>query len=296
MNKIKVTICGKDYNLVSEDSPELISSRARRTDALINRFSSELKVNIQNAAVLSVLDIMTDADKLTNVVDNLRSQISEYVDEAVRERSRADEAHKALEKLRKGHDEAVIKAAELEKSAGSASDERYKKLEADVNKKVAEAIEKGKQESAKTAKAALDTSRERLEAAINEKEEILATAEAEKAKLKAEIEALERRLKEAEPEIRRNENEKLLKARNTELRRTIDNIRKENQTLKRENEQYSIKFQEKDVEFDDLTARFAELEKTNMRQTAEMAELFERLTPKDGETKPDQMEMVGLLE
>jgi cell division protein ZapA len=284
MNKVKVTICGKDYNLVSEDSPELISSRARRTDALINKFSHDLKVNIQNAAVLAVLDIMTDADKLTNVVDNLRSQISEYVDEAVRERGRADEAHKALDKMRTKHDEAVLKVAELEKSAGSASDERYKKLEAGVAKQVAEALEKGRQESAKTAKAALDTSRERLEAAIAEKE-----------KIEAELESMKRAFKEAEPEIRRNENEKLLKARNTELRRTIDNIRKENQTLKREIEQFGVKSQDKDAELSKLQAEFAELEKKNMRQTAEMAELFERLTPKDS-TGDEQLEIVGLLE
>jgi cell division protein ZapA len=284
MNKVKVTICGKDYNLVSEDSPELISSRARRTDALINKFSHDLKVNIQNAAVLAVLDIMTDADKLTNVVDNLRSQISEYVDEAVRERGRADDAHKALDKMRTKHDEAVLKVAELEKSAGTASDERYKKLEASVSKQVAEALEKGRQESAKTAKAALDASRERLDAAIAEKE-----------KLEAEVESLKRNLKEAEPEIRRNENEKLLKARNTELRRTIDNIRKENQTLKREIEQHGTTSQEKDARLLKLEAEFAELEKKNMRQTAEMAELFERLTPKDG-SNDEQLEIVGLLE
>jgi cell division protein ZapA len=284
MNKVKVTICGKDYNLVSEDSPELISSRARRTDALINKFSRDLKVNIQNAAVLAVLDIMTDADKLTNVVDNLRSQISEYVDEAVRERSRADEAHKALDKMRTKHDEAVLKAAELEKSAGSATDERYKKLEAEVDKKVAEALEKGRQESAKTAKAALDTSRERLEAAIAEKE-----------KIETELESMKRAFKEAEPEIRRNENEKLLKARNTELRRTIDNIRKENQSLKREIEQTNADSGEKEARFAKLEAEFAELEKKNMRQTAEMAELFERLTPKDG-GNDEQLEIVGLLE
>jgi cell division protein ZapA len=286
MNKVKVTICGKDYNLVSEDSPELISSRARRTDALINKFSRDLKVNIQNAAVLSVLDIMTDADKLTNVVDNLRSQISEYVDEAVRERSRADEAHKALDKMRTKHDEAVLKVAELEKSAGNASDERYKKLEASVSKQVAEALEKGRQESAKTAKAALDASRERLDAAIAEKE-----------KLEAEVESIKRTLKEAEPEIRRNENEKLLKARNTELRRTIDNIRKENQTLKREIEQFGAKSSDKEAELSKLQAEFAELEKKNMRQTAEMAELFERLTPKESDsTNDEQLEIVGLLE
>ncbi|MDR0944023.1 MAG: cell division protein ZapA [Ruminococcus sp.] len=288
MNKVKVTICGKDYNLMSEDSPELISSRARRTDALINKFSSDLKVNIQNAAVLAVLDIMTDADKLTHVVDNLRSQISEYVDEAVRERGRADEAHKALDKMRSKHDEAVIKTAELEKNAGTASDERYKKLEASVAKQVAEALEKGRQESAKTAKAALDASKERLEAAISEKE-----------KLEAEVESLKRNLKEAEPEIRRNENEKLLKARNTELRRTIDNIRKENQTLKREMEQNSQRLGEKDTELGKLQAEFAELEKTNMRQTAEMAELFERLSSKDYGKEAgndEQLEIVGLLE
>jgi cell division protein ZapA len=362
ISKIKVTICGKDYNLSSEEPAEVVLARASRADAMVTHFMNVSRLNTQNAAVLTVLDALTDVDKQTAVVDNLRSQISEYLDVAAKARADVEDMAKKLDKYKAKHDEAVLRTAELERNAAAAKDvskdaaklqKELEELKADVANKERYAYEKGKLESAETARAAVETSRDTIEknkAAIEEKEleldaigakleEIkrentdlaaknnalnskcaeynttvkeLQTANkdlsAKNAKLALQITDLEKQVAElkrgaqttldlstaADAAAAAKLNEKQLKARNTELRRTIDNIRKENQTLKRENEQYSIKFQEKDIELDEMKAKYQgfesalteldelrvkydELENTNLKQTATIAELWEKL-------------------
>ncbi|MDR0904530.1 MAG: hypothetical protein LBM59_07850 [Ruminococcus sp.] len=340
MSKIKVTICGKDYTLSTEEPAELIKARAERANNMINHFSEVSRLNTQNAAVLTVLDALTDVDKQNAVVDNLRTQVSEYLDIAAKARNDIEDLAKKLDKYKAKHDEAVKRSAELEKKAaetGNVSEDCKKlqkeldELKADVANKERYAYEKGKLESAETARAAVLASRETIEvnkATIEEKEIELEAANVELKDIKLEnkeltaknsklgvlVTDLEKQIADIKREHEREKsaqttidlssaadaaaaaklNEKQLKARNTELRRTIDNIRKENQTLKRENEQYSIKFQEKDIELDEMKAKYKEfeavmieldelkekyneLETTNLKQTATIAELWEKL-------------------
>ncbi|MDR0987696.1 MAG: hypothetical protein LBL98_08410 [Ruminococcus sp.] len=329
MSKIKVTICGKDYTLSSDEQTELIAARAKRADDMINHFMSVSRLNTQNAAVLTVLDALTDLDKQTAIVDNLRSQISDYLDIAAKARNDVEDSNRKLDKYKAKHDEAVKRCAELERNAAQNKDvsedlEKLQKeldeLKAEVANKERYAYEKGKLESAETARAAVQASRETIEvnkATIEEKELELEASAAELKDVKAKNTKLGTIVTDLEKQIadlKREQsaqttidlstaadaaaaaklNEKQLKARNTELRRTIDNIRKENQTLKRENEQYSLKFQEKDIELDEikekykdfeaalteldeLRVKYEELETTNLKQTATIAELWEKL-------------------
>jgi chromosome segregation ATPase len=315
---------------------------------MVTHFMNVSRLNTQNAAVLTVLDALTDVDKQTAVVDNLRSQISEYLDIAAKARTDVEDMAKKLEKYKAKHDDAVKRTAELERNAAAAKDvseevtklqKELEELKADVSNKERYAYEKGKLESAETARAAVETSRDTIEknkAAIEEKELELEAVNSKLDEIKREntelaeknnalnskcadysktVKELQTENKELEKqvaELKRGAqttidlssaadaaaaaklNEKQLKARNTELRRTIDNIRKENQTLKRENEQYSIKFQEKDIELDEMKAKYSnfesalteldelrvkydELENTNLKQTATIAELWEKL-------------------
>jgi cell division protein ZapA len=119
MNKVKVSIAGKDYQISTEEPAEIFRRRAERVNRTIEEFESG-RLGVQNAAVLAALDAFTEADKSEESVDNLRLQIKEYVDEAVKARSEADEALKKYDKLKKKHDEALIKAAEAEKKCAEA--------------------------------------------------------------------------------------------------------------------------------------------------------------------------------
>lgn len=109
VNKVKVNICGKEYNLQTDETPEYISALARRVDKEINDLV-KLKPNfgIQNAAVFVALTSLDEASKASGSIENIRAQIKSSVDEAAKARS-------AKEKLTERIKELEARVAELEK-------------------------------------------------------------------------------------------------------------------------------------------------------------------------------------
>ena len=108
-NKVKVTICGKEYNLRTDESPEYIKNLAVRTEKEINDLVKQKpNFGIQNAAVFVALTSLDEAAKAAAGVENIRSQIKTYMNEAARSRS-------AKEKLSAKVKELEEKIAELEK-------------------------------------------------------------------------------------------------------------------------------------------------------------------------------------
>lgn len=87
-NKVKVTICGKEYSLRTDESPEYIKNLAVRTEKEINDLV-KLKpgFGIQNAAVFVALTSLDEAAKSNAAVENIRSQIKTYMNEAAKARS-----------------------------------------------------------------------------------------------------------------------------------------------------------------------------------------------------------------
>lgn len=95
MNKVKVTICGKDFNLRTDEAPSYFIDLAKKVDAEIYRMaSSSDNMSIQSAAILVALAAYDDAQKSNDSIDNIRTQIKEYVDDACRARMERDEALK----------------------------------------------------------------------------------------------------------------------------------------------------------------------------------------------------------
>ncbi len=97
-NKVKVNICGKDYNLQTQESPEYVLELAR----LINRdISSLLKtsetMSITAATTVTALSYLDDLTKLNSNMDNIRLQIKNYVEEAAKARVEAEDLKKQLE-------------------------------------------------------------------------------------------------------------------------------------------------------------------------------------------------------
>lgn len=108
-NKVKVTICGKEYNLRTDESPEYIKNLAVRTEKEINDLVKQKpNFGIQNAAVFVALTSLDEAAKAAAGVENIRSQIKTYMNEAAKARS-------AKEKLSARVKELEEKIAELEK-------------------------------------------------------------------------------------------------------------------------------------------------------------------------------------
>lgn len=108
-NKVKVTICGKEYNLRTDETPDYLIGLAARVDKEINdMIKAKPNFGIQNAAVFVALTSLDEAKKAGDSIDNIRSQIKTYVDDAAKARS-------AKEKLAAEVKELKARISELEK-------------------------------------------------------------------------------------------------------------------------------------------------------------------------------------
>lgn len=101
MNKVKVTICGKEYSLKTEETASYFIGLAKKVDDTINQMTAQCdSLSVQSAAVLAALSAFDDAQKANESIDNIRTQIKEYVDEACRARAERDDAVKNEEALK----------------------------------------------------------------------------------------------------------------------------------------------------------------------------------------------------
>lgn len=100
-NTYKVTICGKEYTLTSEDSKEYTLKLAALLDKRIRdmkaRFSS---LSITDCAVLTALDCMDELAQSNKNIDNIRSQIKDYVDDANRARTQSNSSQREIKQLK----------------------------------------------------------------------------------------------------------------------------------------------------------------------------------------------------
>ena len=95
MNKVKVTICGKEFSLKTDDSPSYYIELAKKVDSEIYKMaSSSDNMSAQSAAILVALAAFDEAQKANDSIDNIRTQIKEYVDDACKARMERDEALK----------------------------------------------------------------------------------------------------------------------------------------------------------------------------------------------------------
>lgn len=112
MSKVKVTICGREYSLQTDESPEYIIALAARVDKEINDLvKTSPNFGIQNAAVFTALTALDEAQKANSSIDNIRSQIKAYVDDAAKARASEARLKAEVKELR----ELRTRIAELEK-------------------------------------------------------------------------------------------------------------------------------------------------------------------------------------
>ncbi|MBP0965967.1 MAG: cell division protein ZapA [Oscillospiraceae bacterium] len=130
MNRIKVTICGKEYSLKTAENASYVLNLAAELESKINNMvNSGNGVSIQTAAILIALSAMDDANKANQSVDNIRTQIKQYVDEAAKAMLERDEAIKDKESLKS-------------KLSGLENDLKIQKIAGDVSRKADEYLNK----------------------------------------------------------------------------------------------------------------------------------------------------------
>lgn len=100
-NKVRVTICGKEYALQTDEAPDYIIKLSRRLDKQIqDMVNSADNISVAAASMLVALSALDEATKATEATDNIRSQVKDYVDDANKARSQRDEALKEIEQLK----------------------------------------------------------------------------------------------------------------------------------------------------------------------------------------------------
>jgi len=95
MEKIKVTICGRDFNLVTDDSPEIIEKVAEAIEEKISEFSA-LKIRSgEEMLTLVALNLMCEAEKdmfaVKNVIGEMHKKIAALEEE--KEHIKEDDRH-----------------------------------------------------------------------------------------------------------------------------------------------------------------------------------------------------------
>lgn len=109
VNKVRVTICGKDYSLQTDETPEYISALAAKTEKQIyDLIRLKPGFGVQNAAVFVALTSLDEAEKSEKSIEDIRGQIKSSMAEAGRARA-------AKEKLSARVKELEGRIAELEK-------------------------------------------------------------------------------------------------------------------------------------------------------------------------------------
>lgn len=101
-NKVKLSICGNDYYITTDDDPKYVSELGNSLDEKLTKIVHEnSRLSITQAAILASLDYADIAKKASDTADNLRSQIKEYLEDSARYKMEAEVARRDIERLNK---------------------------------------------------------------------------------------------------------------------------------------------------------------------------------------------------
>ena len=90
-NKIKVKVCGTEFNILSEDNEEYTQKIASVVDRKMKQtLETNPRVSISNIAILTALEFCDLSKKLADQTENMKNQLNEYLEEAQKAREEAD--------------------------------------------------------------------------------------------------------------------------------------------------------------------------------------------------------------
>jgi cell division protein ZapA (FtsZ GTPase activity inhibitor) len=101
-NRIKLSICGCDFALCSDDDEAYIRSVGDEVQKSIDDMTSKNeRLSTTMAAVITAMNYCDAAHKASASADNLRTQIKNYLEDSSHARMDAEESHRELEKIRR---------------------------------------------------------------------------------------------------------------------------------------------------------------------------------------------------
>ena len=101
-NRVTVTICGKEYTMHTAEEPSYVKQLAARLDRKVREvMEGNDIISTTDAALLVGLSLMDDSYKTTSDIDNFRTEIRNYVEEAGKARDECDRLREQLEELKR---------------------------------------------------------------------------------------------------------------------------------------------------------------------------------------------------
>lgn len=99
-NKVKLSICGNDYFITTDDDVKYVMALGDELDERISKLVHEnSRISITQAAILAALEYADSARKAEDSADNLRGQIKEYLEDSARYKMEAEVARRDVERL-----------------------------------------------------------------------------------------------------------------------------------------------------------------------------------------------------
>ncbi len=101
-NRIRLSICGCDFAVCSEDDETYVRSVADEVEKALGTLTEKNeRLSLTMAAVITAMNYCDMSHKASASADNLRAQIKNYLEDSSHARMDAEESHRELEKIRK---------------------------------------------------------------------------------------------------------------------------------------------------------------------------------------------------
>lgn len=98
--RVKIEVCGARYNIASAEPEAYVKELGAQLNAQISDMLSQNDaLSVNDALVLCLLNYMDGYRKAEENTDHMRSQLTEYLEDAARYRIEADEAKREVERL-----------------------------------------------------------------------------------------------------------------------------------------------------------------------------------------------------
>ena len=123
-NKVKLTIAGAQYSIITEDDVKYVSDLGKDVDlAIAQTMKDNPHVSVTQAAVLTTLMYADEYKKASTTADHLREQIKVYLDDASNAKSKADWARHEAEKAKRDLENANLEIDRLKAQLASVLDQ-----------------------------------------------------------------------------------------------------------------------------------------------------------------------------
>ena len=112
-NKVKVTIAGKNYVLNTDETERYTRMLAGKLDKDLDQvMQADDTIGLTDSVILTALDYLDQYKKASDDADNLRGQLTTYIDESNKLSSKLEAAQKELKKQQQLIQQEAAKAVE----------------------------------------------------------------------------------------------------------------------------------------------------------------------------------------